>query len=60
MVTVAGYVRVPTERQAESHTIEQQVERLSAYAPTRYNVSSMRSDVLARRCCTEPTGLGTR
>ena len=29
---VAGYARVSTERQAEAQTIEQQVERLRAYA----------------------------
>jgi site-specific DNA recombinase len=32
MITVAAYARVSTDRQAESQTIEQQVERLGAYA----------------------------
>jgi site-specific DNA recombinase len=32
MVTVAAYARVSTDRQAEGQTIEQQVERLGAYA----------------------------
>jgi site-specific DNA recombinase len=32
MVSVAAYARVSTDRQAESQTIEQQVERLQAYA----------------------------
>ena len=32
MVTVAAYARVSTDRQAESQTIEQQVQRLCAYA----------------------------
>jgi site-specific DNA recombinase len=32
MVTVAAYARVSTDRQAESQTIAQQVERLQAYA----------------------------
>ncbi len=32
MVTVAAYARVSTDRQAESQTIEQQVEQLCAYA----------------------------
>jgi site-specific DNA recombinase len=35
MVTVAAYARVSTDRQAESQTIEQQVERLQAYASER-------------------------